>query len=144
MAGENPFNEFAQLSPVDLSNTQKVLRVLSIQSTPQILKAGDAQDLAAADLELVTDFQGPWRATVIGIKFSTMVNGVETPFGDTKDFVVYLVMGNEEFPLIERYNYRGVAATLTDHIELGAGDQVKVWASNANCIAKAQIRGVKL
>lgn len=143
MGAEDVFQNYSQAIPGDQTKKQLGLRTLSKPITPTVLKAGKSQDLALGDLEFETDFDGPWQVNIIGVKFMKMVDGQEVPNGDPKNVTISLVLGDEEFELVHRTNYRGVSVTLTDKMPLGSGDQVKVWVSGQG-VAKTQIRGEQL
>lgn len=144
MSLEDELLKFAQPLPEDANQLQLVLRTLSRPVTPTILKAGEAQDLVLGDLSFVTDFEGPWKCGIVAVKFTKVVDGVEVPNTDAKDFVISMILGGEEFPLVERFNYRGTGATLTDKNNFGPGDQVKIWCRGADGTATVQVRGEKL
>lgn len=141
---EESLLKFAQPLAEDPSGLQMGLRTLSRPVTPSILKTGDVQDLVDGDLLLTTDFEGPWQSNIIAVRFTKMENGAEVPNTDAKDFTISLILGNEEFPLVERFNFRGTGATLTDRIPLGAGDQVRVRCHGTSGKATVQLRGEKL
>jgi len=123
-----------------------VLRTLELPATPGQLKGGLAHNLTTDDeLDFLTDFDGPWQCNIVTIKFEVMVGGAWVPNREpNKDFVIALVLGGDDFPIVERFGYRGSGFSLTDHVRLGASDQIKIWAKGLQGRVIVQVRGEKL
>lgn len=134
------FQTLVQSQPGDQTGKQKILRTLSMNASPTIQKAEQVQDLSQGDLRVVTEFTGPWQNTVVAISF---VDGAGAPDRSPKDFGFYLILGGDEYPLLEMQDWDGTGAALTDTIKLAPGDQLCVKAAGT-CTARVQIRGEAL
>jgi hypothetical protein len=132
-----------QALPEDETGQQRVLRVMSRPVAPQMLADGVSHDLGTADLDLVTDFTGPWSTRVVALKFlKDDGNGNWVPNTDPKDFGIHLLLGGQRFPLIERFHAVSTGLTVTDTLPMTPGDQLVVTAHGGGRV-EVQIRGEK-
>lgn len=130
-----------QALPGDLSGQQRVLRTLTQLVAPPLLEDGASQDLTVGDLAYTTNFSGPWTLRLLALKF-IMDDGAGHPIPNIgpKDFSIYLVLGGEQYALLERFNSIATGFTLTDAIHLGPNDEMAVKVHGAGTVM-LQVRG---